>query len=68
VKIKFKGAFSRMVLEADQFIGNYKGKIRKNLPQSSNQEFVWPVCLFLIYLFLNLKNKLHHLKLIKYRY
>ena len=40
---KYIGAFSRMALGADQFIGNYKGKIRKNLPQSANQEFVWPV-------------------------
>ncbi len=50
--IKWIGAFSRMSLGADQFIGNYKGKIRKNLPQSANQEFVWPVNRFNLRVFL----------------
>lgn len=41
-----------MALGADQFIGNYKGKIRKNLPQSANQEFVWPVNYLFSFFFL----------------
>lgn len=37
------GAFSRATLPADQFIGNYKGKIRKNVNQIADQDYYWTV-------------------------
>jgi hypothetical protein len=37
------GAFCRMPLSADQFIGSYKGKIRKNINQIVDQDYYWTV-------------------------
>jgi hypothetical protein len=37
------GAFCRLPLIADQFLGNYKGKIRKNLNQVLDQDYYWTV-------------------------
>ena len=40
------GAFCRVPLSADQFIGNYKGKIRKAVNQIVDQEYYWTVNFF----------------------
>jgi hypothetical protein len=37
------GAFCRVPLSADEFIGNYKGKIRKNVNQIADQDYYWTV-------------------------
>jgi hypothetical protein len=37
------GAFCRVPLGADQFIGSYKGKIRKNVNQIVDQDYYWTV-------------------------
>lgn len=37
------GAFSRMQLSADQFIGNYKGKTRKQMSQCADPDYVWTI-------------------------
>ena len=37
------GAYCRMPLGADQFLGNYKGKIRKHINQIVDQEYYWTI-------------------------
>jgi hypothetical protein len=37
------GAYSRMQLNADQFIGSYKGKNRKSMSQCADSNYVWTV-------------------------
>jgi hypothetical protein len=37
------GIFSRTQLKADQFIGSYKGKMRKSMSQCADPNFVWTV-------------------------
>ena len=37
------GAFCRFPLAADQYLGNYKGKIRKNISQVVDHEYYWTV-------------------------
>lgn len=37
------GVYSRTQLSADQFIGSYKGKVRKSMSQCIDPTFVWTV-------------------------
>lgn len=37
------GIYSRTQLSADQFIGSYKGKVRKSMSQCIDPTFVWTV-------------------------
>lgn len=37
------GVYSRTNLCADQFIGSYKGKVRKSMSQCADPNFVWTV-------------------------
>lgn len=37
------GAFSRMQLNADKFIGCFKGKTKKSMSQCADPNYVWTV-------------------------
>lgn len=41
------GVYSRIQLSADQFIGSYKGKVRKSMSQCADPNFVWTVTYFI---------------------
>jgi hypothetical protein len=37
------GAYCAMPLNADQFLGSYKGKTKKSMAQCADPEYVWTV-------------------------
>jgi hypothetical protein len=40
----FEGVFTNTTLNADQFLGSYKGKRRDSMSQCIDPEYVWTVC------------------------
>jgi len=41
------GLFATRTLKPDEPLGIYRGKIRRSLPQTADEEYVWAVSLFL---------------------
>jgi hypothetical protein len=50
----YSGLFATRILKPNEPLGIYRGKIRRTLPQTADEEYVWAVSLFFEFFFINI--------------